>query len=122
MNELGYIRVAAASPEVRPADVDFNISEIKRLISDAADKGSDIVLFPELSVTGYTCADLFFQQNLIEKTESALKELAVFSSDKKIAISRCSVTSRQPPLQLRSSHHRRQNHRCRSQNSSSKLQ
>lgn len=86
MNELGYIRVAAASPEVRPADVDFNISEIKRLISDAADKGSDIVLFPELSVTGYTCADLFFQQNLIEKTESALKELAVFSSDKKIAI------------------------------------
>ena len=45
MNELGYIRVAAASPEVRPADVDFNISEIKRLISDAADKGSDIVLF-----------------------------------------------------------------------------
>ena len=54
MNELGYIRVAAASPEVRPADVDFNISEIKRLISDAADKGSDIVLFPELSVTGNT--------------------------------------------------------------------
>ena len=83
MNELGYIRVAAASPEVRPADVDFNISEIKRLISDAADKGSDIVLFPELSVTGYTCADLFFQQNLIEKQRARLRSLQCFHLTRK---------------------------------------
>lgn len=59
MNTLGYIRVAAASPEVKPADVDFNINEIKNQVAIADKKDVDIILFPELSVTGYTCADLF---------------------------------------------------------------
>ncbi len=81
MNNLGYIRVAAVSPEVRPADVDFNISEIKRQAIIADRRNADIVLFPELSVTGYTCADLFYQQNLLNKTTLALQDLARFSVD-----------------------------------------
>ena len=81
MNKLGYIRVAAISPEVKPADVDFNISEIKKLTTIAEEKKADIALFPEMSITGYTCADLFFQQNLLEKTSDALKDLAKFSKD-----------------------------------------
>ncbi len=79
MNKLGYIRVAAISPEVKPADVDFNISEIKKQAIIADSHNADIALFPELSITGYTCADLFFQQNLLEKTSDALEDLALFS-------------------------------------------
>lgn len=81
MNGLGYIRIAAISPEVRPADVDFNISEIKKMLILADSKNADISFFPEMSITGYTCADLFFQQNLLEKTSDALKDLAKFSKD-----------------------------------------
>ena len=60
MNKLGYIRVAAVSPETRVADVDFNINEIMRMIRVAEEKHADIAVFPELSVTGYTCGDLFY--------------------------------------------------------------
>ena len=81
MNKLGYIRVAAVSPETRVADVDFNINEIMRMIRVAEEKHADIAVFPELSVTGYTCGDLFYQQNLLDKTEEALLRLAEFSTE-----------------------------------------
>ncbi len=86
MNTLGYIRVAAASPEVKPADVDFNINEIKNQVAIADKKDVDIILFPELSVTGYTCADLFYQQNILEETEIALQKLALFSLNTNVTI------------------------------------
>jgi len=79
MNGLGFIRVAAASPEVRVADVDFNINEIKKMADVAEGKHADIVVFPELSVTGYTCGDLFYQQNLLDKTEKAICDLTQYS-------------------------------------------
>ncbi|MDE5868838.1 MAG: NAD(+) synthase, partial [Muribaculaceae bacterium] len=79
MTNLGYIRVAAAKPEVKVGDVDFNVNEICRMLKNAEKKGVKILLFPELSVTGYTCADLFFQSNLIEKTIKALLSLEKFS-------------------------------------------
>lgn len=79
MNKLGYIRVAAISPEVKPADVDFNIDEIKKLATIAENKNADIALFPEMSITGYTCNDLFFQQNLLDKVSAALEDLMWFS-------------------------------------------
>ncbi len=86
MNSLGYIRVAAASPEVKIADVDFNINEIIRMSGIAESQRADIIVFPELSVTGYTCADLFFQPLLLDKAEEALLKLKNFSEGKHTAI------------------------------------
>lgn len=86
MNRLGYIRVAAASPEVKVADVDFNINEIKRMTDIAEERNADVIVFPELSITGYTCADLFYQSNLLDSAEKAIENLADYSSSKDIAI------------------------------------
>ena len=71
----GFVRVAAAVPELRVADCAFNASKIKELIVKAAAEGVEIVCFPELSITAYTCADLFFQQQLLDDAEQALTTL-----------------------------------------------
>ena len=60
----GYITVASAIPSVRVADADYNIKQIESLIAQAEGKGAEIIVFPELSVTGYSCQDLFAQQTL----------------------------------------------------------
>ena len=77
--KYGLIKVAAAIPGVRVADVDYNVKQIKSLIAQAEDRGVEIVVFPELSLTGYTCQDLFRQQLLLDKSEEALLELLEFS-------------------------------------------
>ena len=59
MTEYGYLRVGAAVPNVRVSNVDFNLNGIMDLVKEADSKECDVVVFPELSVTGYTCADLF---------------------------------------------------------------
>lgn len=84
MNKLGYIRVAAAVPQVKIADVSFNIAEIKKTVSELEKKGVDIVVFPELSITAYTCADLFFQTALLEEAKSGLESLKDFSRTRDI--------------------------------------
>jgi len=71
----GYIRVAAAIPQVKVADCEHNAAHIKALIERAAESDVQIVCFPELSVTAYTCADLFHQQTLLDAAESELKQL-----------------------------------------------
>jgi NAD+ synthase (glutamine-hydrolysing) len=75
MKDFGFISVAAAIPELRVADCDFNTQQIKPLIQAAAEQHVRIVAFPELSVTGYTCGDLFLQQTLIEAAEQAILRL-----------------------------------------------
>ena len=57
-----YIRVAAAVPKVKVGDVKANVQEILKQTDEALAAGAQIIVFPELSVTGYTCADLFFQK------------------------------------------------------------
>ena len=69
MNDMGYFRVAAAVPAVKPAAVVDNADAIIHAFINACEKGSDLVLFPELSVTGYTCADLFLQSRLLAEAE-----------------------------------------------------
>ena len=69
--DFGFVRVAAVVPRVKVADVDANIAEICRLAEDAERQEVSIAVFPELSVTGYTCADLFGQQLLIGKAEES---------------------------------------------------
>ena len=71
----GYITVASAIPHVRVADVDYNIEQIKRLVVEADKQGAEIIVFPELSVTGYSCQDLFAQHTLIACAEKSIEDL-----------------------------------------------
>ncbi len=81
-----YIRVTAAVPDVSVADTDYNTQEICNKILEAESLGTDVVLFPELSVTGYTCADLFFQSQLITKTVEAISSIIMASRRYKAVI------------------------------------
>ena len=80
----GFINVAAAVPRVKVADVDFNLSETKRLVELADDRGVEIVCFPELGLTGYTCQDLFRSRMLLDKAKDALAALVEYSSNRDI--------------------------------------
>ena len=71
----GFVKVAAATPNVRVADVDYNKQEICKAIDEAVSNGAKLVVLPELCVTGYTCGDLFAQDVLLKKAEEALQEI-----------------------------------------------
>ena len=75
--KFNFIRVAASSPELRVADVDFNASQINTAMKAARDRGASIILFPELSLVGSTCADLFTQSALLKRTFDTVRALAV---------------------------------------------
>ena len=68
----GFVRVAAAIPSVRVADCTYNTERIVSMMKDADNKGASIIVFPELSITGYTCGDLFQQSLLIDKANASL--------------------------------------------------
>lgn len=68
----GYVKVAAAVPRVKVADCWFNAEQIEKEIIIADGKGVQIIAFPELCITGYTCGDLFAQQLLLEEAEIGL--------------------------------------------------
>lgn len=72
----GFVKVASAITKVKVADCRHNVVEINRLIGKAATSGVQIVVFPELSITGYTCGDLFLQQTLQEEALSGMLEIA----------------------------------------------
>jgi len=72
----GFYRVAAAVPEMRVADPAYNAEKIIELAAKAAEESCAAAVFPELSVTGYTCADLFHQSALLESTYDAVTEIA----------------------------------------------
>ena len=76
MKDYGFIRVAAISPRVHLADPSANASEIVKLAAEVASKGVSLAVFPELCVTGYSCADLFSQQLLLDGAENAVKDIA----------------------------------------------
>ncbi len=67
------MRVAVVSPELRVADVDFNVQAISAALHDAARQGCRLAVFPELSITGYSCGDLFYQSALLERAKEALE-------------------------------------------------
>ncbi|GHV47334.1 NAD(+) synthase [Bacteroidia bacterium] len=71
----GFVKVAAASPRVTVADCRCNIQRIEELMLDAEKEGVQMMAFPELSVTGYTCLDLFASQTLLGSAEDALLQL-----------------------------------------------
>lgn len=73
--KFGYVRVAASVPELKVANVEFNTKEVIKEIKSLNKEGVQIVTFPELCLTGYTCADLFSQDILITKSKEAIKEV-----------------------------------------------
>ncbi len=75
----GFVKVAAAVPRVSVADCKQNIAAMQSLMARAEGMGVEIICFPELSITGYTCGDLFHQQLLLEEAEMALLKLVEFS-------------------------------------------
>lgn len=81
---FGFVRVAAAVPAVKVADVKYNVEQIKNIILDAEKQHVDVVVFPELCITGYSCQDLFYQKLLLKQAENAVKELIEFTCGKKV--------------------------------------
>ena len=77
--KYGLIKVAAAIPGVRVADVEYNVQQIESQIAQAEGKGAEVIVFPELSLTGYSCQDLFRQQLLLDKAEEGLLVLLDFT-------------------------------------------
>ena len=71
----GFIKVAAAAPQVKVADCFHNADEIIRLIHQAYTEGVKLLTLPELCITGYTCGDLFFQETLIHQAKKALDKI-----------------------------------------------
>ena len=78
-----YIRVASACPAIKVADINFNINEIISTIDKAAEVGTEIIVFPELSITGYTCGDLFRQRILIDTVNTAIDKICEYSAKDK---------------------------------------
>ena len=79
-----FIRLACAVPDVEVGNTEFNTQEIIKYID--INKDADIIVFPELSVTGYTCADLFFQKTLIDGTKCGLRRIAETTCDTDSAV------------------------------------
>jgi NAD+ synthase (glutamine-hydrolysing) len=75
LEQYGFIRVAAALPAVKPAAVEFNCAETGQLMNSAPGAGVEITVFPELGLSGYTCADLFQQERLLKDAEEGAAEL-----------------------------------------------
>ena len=84
--DYGLFRVAAVVPRVKVADVAFNCESICRLISRAEDKQASLAVFPELSVTGYSCLDLFGQELLLTKSEEAVAAIANHTRGKQVTV------------------------------------
>lgn len=73
--EYGFVKVASAVPTVKVADCRHNAGQMAEMIAEAANQNVEIIIFPELSITGYTCGDLFAQSVLLEEAEKSLEWL-----------------------------------------------
>lgn len=80
MESYGFMKVAVAAPELRVADVAFNVERIKEAAESAAENGANILLTPEMSLCGYTCEDLFLQEVLQRACLEGLSDLAEYTA------------------------------------------
>lgn len=81
MNRYGFVRVAAATPKMKVADCEYNADQILKIIADAEEQEVFVVVFPEMCLTGYTCADLFNQQLLREQAIKSLSRICNETSE-----------------------------------------
>ena len=84
--KYGFLRVAAASPALRVADPAYNAAHIIDVIGAQAEKGTEVLVFPELSLSGYTCGDLFLQKMLLAGCMDALRTVAEATAGKKMLV------------------------------------
>ena len=77
--KYGFVKVAAAVPAIKVADVDYNVQQIESLLAQAEGKGVEMMVTPELCLTGYTCQDLFREQLLLDKVEEGIVQLLDFT-------------------------------------------
>jgi len=77
--KYGFVKVAAAVPAVKVADVEYNVQQIESLIAQAEGRGIEVLVFPELCITGYSCQDLFKEQLLLDHAERAVLTLLDFT-------------------------------------------
>jgi NAD+ synthase (glutamine-hydrolysing) len=77
----GFVKVAAATPKIRVADIIYNGQVIEQMMRESAAEGAKIVVFPELCITGYTCHDLFMQETLLAGAKAELMRLAQVSEE-----------------------------------------
>ena len=82
----GFVKVAAATPDIRVADVEFNTQNIINAMEEAQKNGAKILVFPELCVTGYTCSDLFDHSVLLKASRKVLLEIAENTNDKDMLV------------------------------------
>ena len=78
----GFIKVAAVTPDIRVADVEFNKEQICKMIDETVENGAKVIVFPELCITGYTCQDLYTHDVLLEAAKDALFEIAAHTLEK----------------------------------------
>ncbi len=83
--EFGFLRCAVVTPELRVADVAFNVEATSAALRSLAGEGVALAVFPELGLTGYTCADLFYQSELIEAAEAGLERVAAVVAETGVA-------------------------------------
>lgn len=84
MKRFGFVRVAGANTSLKVADTAYNTNEIIKMIDKAIDNKVDILSFGELSVTAYTCNDLFLQETLINASNESINKLKDYSKNKEI--------------------------------------
>ena len=77
----GFIRVCAATPDIRVADCQYNEKNIMKLMDEAYAKQISVLVFPELCITGYTCGDLFLQDVLLSAAQDSLKHIVEHSTE-----------------------------------------
>ena len=77
--KYGFVNVSAAVPVVKVADVDYNVQQIESLIAQAEGRAVEVIVFPELCITGYTCQDLFKEQLLLDRAEQGIMMLLDFT-------------------------------------------
>ena len=77
--KYGFVKVAAAVPAVKVADVEYNVQQIESLIAQAEGRGIEVMVLPELCMTGYTCQDLFREQALLDRAEEGVMVLLDFT-------------------------------------------
>lgn len=83
---MNFIRVSSSSPKTRVCDISYNVDNIKKCIEKALNDKSKIIVFPELSITSYTCFDLFLKKTTLDKSYEGVKEIIEFSKNLDILI------------------------------------
>lgn len=82
----GFIKVAAATPKIKVADPAYNAEEIIKIINETEENGASLLVFSELTISGYTCGDLFLQQPLLTECKNQLLKITKATKDKDMVV------------------------------------